>query len=93
VARGALPAGSYRIADYAAELVSVAAVQADAAGKAAGNDRSLLEDLDSRRASVSGVNVDEELARLVVYQQAYSVSARIVAITSELFDQLLGLAR
>jgi flagellar hook-associated protein FlgK len=37
--------------------------------------------------------MDEELARLVLYQQAYSVAARIVRITDELFDELLSIKR
>ena len=40
---------------------------------------------------MSGVNLDEELSRLVLYQQAYSVSARLVSITNDLFDDLLGM--
>jgi flagellar hook-associated protein 1 FlgK len=39
------------------------------------------------------VSLDEELSKLVLYQQAYSVSARIVSITNELFDELLSTAR
>lgn len=39
------------------------------------------------------MNLDEELSRLVLYQQAYTVSARIVQITDRLFDELLAIAR
>ena len=55
------------------------------------NDRALADDLSARRAEVSGVNLDEELSRLVLYQQAYSVSARLISITNDLFDELLGM--
>lgn len=92
-ARGAMPAGTHRIADYAAEIVALAAVQADQAKNAADNHRALAEDLDSRHAAVTGVNLDEELSRLVLYQQAYGVAARLVSITNELFDDLLAIAR
>ena len=55
------------------------------------NDRALADDLSARRAERSGVNLDEELSRLVLYQEAYSVSARLVAMTNDLFDDLLGM--
>ncbi len=93
VARGELPAGSFRLADYFAELVAVRAGAADRAASGAANDRALADDLDARRAEVSGVNLDEELSRLVLFQQAYSVAARLIAITDQLFDELLGIAR
>ena len=44
-----------------------------------------------RRAATSGVNLDEELSRLVLYQEAYSVSARLISITNQLFDELLAI--
>jgi flagellar hook-associated protein 1 len=38
----------------------------------------------------SGVNLDEEAANLLRYQQAYQASAKVMQIASELFDALLG---
>ena len=55
-------------------------------------DRALADELGLRKAEISGVNLGEELSRLVLYQQAYSVSARLVSITNELFDDLLAIA-
>jgi flagellar hook-associated protein 1 FlgK len=92
-ARGALPAGTYRAADYAAELVAVTAVAAQRAEGALEADSTLADDLAARQASVSGVNLDEELSRLVLYQKAYGVSARLVAIIDGLFDDLLSIIR
>lgn len=90
VARGGLPGGSFRLTDYAAELVAVQAVAAERAGDQAVVDRTLAEDLAARRSAVSGVNLDEELSRLVLFQEAYSVAARVLAITNQLFDELLA---
>jgi flagellar hook-associated protein 1 FlgK len=90
VARGGLPSGSFRLTDYAAELVAVQAVAAERAGDQAAADRSLAEDLAARRSAVSGVNLDEELSRLVLFQEAYTVAARVLAITNQLFDELLA---
>ena len=43
--------------------------------------------------SISGVNLDEEAANLVKFQQAYSASARILSTAQTLFDTILSAAR
>jgi flagellar hook-associated protein 1 FlgK len=52
-----------------------------------------MDALEFRFGATSGVNLDEEMARMVQLQQAYSVAARIITVTDELFDELLGIAR
>jgi flagellar hook-associated protein 1 FlgK len=47
----------------------------------------------SARDSVSGVNLDEEAAAMLRYQQAYQASAQIIAMASTLFDSLLNAVR
>ena len=46
-----------------------------------------------RIQSVSGVNMDEEAANLLLFQQHYSASARVISIASELFDTILQASR
>jgi flagellar hook-associated protein 1 FlgK len=41
--------------------------------------------------SVSGVNLDEEAANLLRYQQAYQAAGKVMQVASELFDTLLSL--
>jgi flagellar hook-associated protein 1 len=41
--------------------------------------------------AVSGVNLDEEAARLLRYQQAYHASGKVIQVASVLFDTLLGM--
>ena len=42
-----------------------------------------------RIQNVSGVNMDEEAANLLQYQQYYSASARVITVASEIFDTIL----
>lgn len=44
-------------------------------------------------ASVSGVNLDEEAAKLMRYQQAYQAAGKIIEVSGKLFDELLAIAR
>ncbi|MGH8549222.1 MAG: flagellar hook-associated protein FlgK [Methylococcales bacterium] len=53
----------------------------------------LLNQATQARESVSGVNLDEEAANLLKYQQAYQAAAQVIAITGRLFDTLLGIFR
>ena len=46
--------------------------------------------LDTQQ-SVSGVNLDEEAANLLRYQQAYQAAGKLMQIASQLFDALLKL--
>jgi flagellar hook-associated protein 1 len=41
--------------------------------------------------SVSGVNLDEEAANLIRFQQAYQASAKAIQVASSLFDTLIGI--
>ena len=90
VARGGLPGGSFRLADYAAELVAVRAGAADHASNEAELDQTVAGDLAARRSEIAGVNLDEELTRLVLYQQTYGATARLLAVTDQMFSELLA---
>ncbi|WP_441005038.1 flagellar basal body rod C-terminal domain-containing protein [Novilysobacter viscosus] len=47
----------------------------------------------AERESVSGVNLDEEAADLLRYQQAYQAAAQVIATADTLFQSLLGAVR
>ncbi|MBC8118410.1 MAG: flagellar hook-associated protein FlgK, partial [Burkholderiaceae bacterium] len=45
------------------------------------------------RDSISGVNLDEEAANMLRYQQAYQAAAQMISTASSLFDSLLSAMR
>ncbi len=47
----------------------------------------------AQREAVSGVNMDEEAANLVRYQQAYQANAQVIGAANEMFDTLIGVLR
>jgi flagellar hook-associated protein 1 len=51
----------------------------------------LLEESINAQQAVSGVNLDEEAANLLRYQQAYQAAGKLMQVASQLFDVLLGL--
>lgn len=50
----------------------------------------LLDQAIAAREELSGVNLDEEAADLLRYQQAYQASAQVINIAKSLFDTLIG---
>ena len=53
----------------------------------------LVDNVEASIASRSGVNLDEEAANLIRFQQAYQAMARVISVTGSLFDTLLGAVR
>ena len=53
----------------------------------------LLAQASASQQAVAGVNLDEEAANLVRYQQAYQAAGKVMQIASTLFDTLLSLGR
>lgn len=51
----------------------------------------IYQQAQTARESFSGVNLDEEAANLIRYQQAYQASGKVLAIASSMFDTILAL--
>jgi flagellar hook-associated protein 1 FlgK len=48
-----------------------------------------LTEAQTRQSQVSGVNLDNELSNMVLYQQAYSAGARVLTTANQLYSTLL----
>lgn len=53
----------------------------------------IVKQATDAQQSLSGVNLDEEAANLLRYQQAYQASGKMIEIASKLFDTLLNMGR
>ncbi|MDY6840215.1 MAG: flagellar hook-associated protein FlgK [Pseudomonadota bacterium] len=51
--------------------------------------KTLLEQSENQRQSVSGVNLDEEAGKLIQYQAAYNASSKVMSVAQDLFNTLL----
>jgi flagellar hook-associated protein 1 FlgK len=90
-AAGALGAVTMTVARYASEFGGAIGRQSAAADTRAKSAQSVATEATARRASVEGVNLDEELVRLTTYQQAFNASARMIQAAKELFDVLTNM--
>jgi flagellar hook-associated protein 1 FlgK len=53
--------------------------------------KTLAGDLDDRQQSISGVNLDEEMASLIKYQHAYTAAAKLITTADQMLQTLLSL--
>lgn len=51
---------------------------------------SLLTQLDAKRAELSGVSLDEELANLIRFQHAYNAAAKVITTVDEMLDKIIN---
>lgn len=90
-AQGRLQGGSTLTEAWTA-ILSRSGVQVQAAQSASQISQGVAEDAEARRASRSGVNLDEEAARLIQYQQSYQAAAKVLQVAQSVFDTLLQTA-
>lgn len=55
--------------------------------------KSLVDQATQTQQSLVGVNLDEEAANLIRYQQAYQAAGKVMSIASKLFDQVLAMGQ
>lgn len=75
------------------EIVSKVGGLAHAANVSATAQENLLNSAIGARENLAGVNLDEEAANLIKYQQAFQAAAQSISIASSLFDTLIGAVR
>jgi flagellar hook-associated protein FlgK len=89
-AAGGLPDTVKSFNGYASEVLGYAAATAVTAESRYSDQLALLEGFESRVDSVSGVNIDEEMANTIIFQNAYSASSQVIRTVKELFDTLMA---
>ncbi|MEJ2344679.1 MAG: flagellar hook-associated protein FlgK [Gammaproteobacteria bacterium] len=85
-----LDGGTSTLGDAYGSMVAGVGTRTKQAELAQSAQQSLLTQATSARDSVSGVNLDEEAANLVRYQQGYQAAAHAISVASTLFDSLLS---
>jgi len=71
-------------------MVGQLGIQSQEAARQTDNSDYLVEQVNSRRQSVSGVSLDEEMSNMLVFQHAYSAAARFMTTFDELLDKLIN---
>jgi len=92
LAAGGVGGGNSITDAYAAAMAQIG-VRVQGAQSTADISGAVAAQAETTRSAYSGVNLDEEAARLIQYQQSYQAAAKILQIAQTIFDTLLDTAR
>jgi flagellar hook-associated protein 1 FlgK len=77
---------------YASALASIG-VRVQGGKTAATMSAAAASQAETARANQSGVNLDEEAARLIQFQQSYQAAAKVLQVAQQIFDTMLQMAQ
>lgn len=86
---GLLDGGTTSLSDDYASLVSQVGSQTQRSETSSRTFSNMLSQVQTLRDGVIGVNLDEEAANLIKFQQAYQASAQVISAAENLFSTLL----
>jgi flagellar hook-associated protein 1 FlgK len=91
--KSVLLGGKATFNDAYGQLVAKVGTLTHAAKISSSAQEALLNQAKQTRENLAGVNLDEEAANLIKFQQSYQAAAKVIAIASSLFDTLIGAVR
>ena len=80
--------GSFTVDEYYNAVVSTIGIKSFSAQAILRQQEGVMLQLNSRRESISGVSIDEEMIKMIKFQQAYNASARMISMVDEMLDTL-----
>ncbi len=84
--------GGRTATDAWSETLADIGVRVQSARSSSTISQAVAQQAESQRADKAGVNLDEEAARLIQYQQSYQAAAKVLQVAQSLFQQLLDVA-
>ncbi|MCE5270081.1 flagellar hook-associated protein FlgK [bacterium] len=84
---------TFTFEDYLGGMISTFGLETVSVKERLDNQEKLTEHLQNTRESLSGVNLDEELTNLVVFQKAFGANARILTTVNEMMDIVINLGK
>jgi flagellar hook-associated protein 1 len=82
-------ASNTTLSSYSAQILQQTASATAAASDNTTYQTTLQQQFAARASNVSGVNIDQELAQLTVYQNMYHASANVLSAVQSMLDTLL----
>ncbi|MBQ2601413.1 MAG: flagellar hook-associated protein FlgK [Treponema sp.] len=76
--------------DYFADSVTNVGLKGEQAQNMLASQNAIMNDLTALRDSISGVNVDEELADIIKFQHGYNAAAKFITVQDELLETLIN---
>ncbi len=76
--------------DYFADTVTEIGLKGEQSANQLASQNAIMNDLRDLRDSISGVNIDEELADIIKFQHGYNAAAKFISVQDELLDTLIN---
>jgi flagellar hook-associated protein 1 len=76
---------------FYSDLVSIAGANASTANTYVAFETSMVEQLETKRAETSGVNLDEEAVNLIQYQKSFQAASKLITMGNDLLDTLINM--
>lgn len=89
----ALPSLNGTLSEYGSRIVSNTGLETRIIEDEAEFRATVDSELAFRIEGIQGVNLDEEMSDLILFQNAYQASARVISVSQEIMDELIGLVR
>ncbi len=80
----------YNFNDYYTAFTSEIANRGEKFDTIGDNQASMVESINNKRSTISGVSSDEELTNLIKYQHAYNASSRYVNTVSQMLEDIIN---
>lgn len=93
LSRGVLSGGAESINAAVSRFIGAVGVATSQANNSLEAQQVIYDDSLAAVDGVSGVNLDEEAANMMRYQQAYQAAAQMIRVTQTIFDTLLDATR
>jgi len=76
--------------DYFANSVTNVGLKGEQAEMNMLSQNAIMDDLRNLRDSISGVNIDEELAEIIKFQHGYNATAKFVSVIDQMLDTVIN---
>lgn len=82
--------GTFTFDEFYSSIVSNVGIESFSSQSTYSQQEGILLQLDTRRESISGVSIDEEMINMIKFQQAYNAAARLIGVVDELLDTVIS---
>lgn len=76
--------------DYFANSVTNVGLKGEQAANNVASQNAIMSDLRGLRDSISGVNIDEELADIIKFQHGYNAAAKLITVMDQMIDTVIN---
>jgi flagellar hook-associated protein 1 len=76
--------------DFYRNIIGQLGVDSQEAQRMQDNSDVIIQQVENRRQSVSGVSLDEEMTNMIRFQQAYNAAARVVTVMDQCLDKVIN---